>query len=173
MPKLLVLFQSGDAELARLADAVAAGARAVRFTEVDVRRIGAGEPATRHRALEHPDELAPYDGVVVGVPAWAEGSPSPAPLAAVSAFTGPLAEKAGAAFSSAGWTERNAAVRHALLWLAERGALLVPAAPAPSGSPAESEEAEATRLGARIAEVIGWITHARSHQHHHHEQHHT
>ena len=55
MPKLLVLFQSGDPELARLADAVAAGARGVRFTEVDVRRIGEGEAATRHRALEHPD----------------------------------------------------------------------------------------------------------------------
>jgi hypothetical protein len=168
MPKLLVLFQSGDPELARLADAVAAGARGVRFTEVDVRRAGDAASATRHRALEHADELAPYDGVAVGVPARPEGS---AVLAALDGFAGSLAEKVGAAFTSASWTERNTALSGVFARLAERGMLLVPVPPVPVGSPREGPESDATRLGARIAEVIGWIAHARSHQHHHHEHH--
>ena len=39
MPKVLVLFHSRSGTTARLADAIAEGARSVRFTEVEVRRV--------------------------------------------------------------------------------------------------------------------------------------
>lgn len=39
MPKLLVLFYSRTGNTAKLADALVEGARSVKFTEVDVRRI--------------------------------------------------------------------------------------------------------------------------------------
>ncbi len=39
MPKILVLFHSRTGNTAALADAIAQGAKSVRFAEVDVRRI--------------------------------------------------------------------------------------------------------------------------------------
>ena len=60
MPKVLVLFYSRTGNTAQLADAVAEGARSVRFTEVEVRRI---------------DDLAP-SGTIAQVPGWAESRES-------------------------------------------------------------------------------------------------
>ena len=56
MPRVLVLFHSRTGDTARLADAITEGARSVRFTEVDVRRL---------------DDLAPAS-VVEGIPQWKE-----------------------------------------------------------------------------------------------------
>src|SRR5687767_14425222 len=56
MPKVLVLFYSRTGNTARLADAIVEGARSVKFTEVDVRRI---------------DDLAPAQ-VIESVAGWSE-----------------------------------------------------------------------------------------------------
>lgn len=85
MPKVLVLFYSRSGSTAQLADAVAEGARGVRFTEVDVRRLEDLTPdATiaqdaawqesreqlrrRYRTLDDVAMLADYDGLVLGSP---------------------------------------------------------------------------------------------------------
>ena len=49
MPKLLVLFQSRSPEVVRLAEAVAEGARSVRFAEVDLRRLPIADDADAGR----------------------------------------------------------------------------------------------------------------------------
>src|SRR5204863_10204314 len=75
MPKLLVLVPARSAELALLADAVAEGARSVRFAEVDVRSVGdAADLPTSYKPLAETDDLASYHGIIVGVAA-AEGEP--------------------------------------------------------------------------------------------------
>ena len=167
MPKLLVLFDARSDDMAPLADAIAEGARRVRFAEVDVRCIARSTPdgvaATRHRTLESADALATYDGIVVGAaPVHAEGG---AAIDSFSATTTKLVNKVGSVFTTA----RSDADRNTVLWsvlapMADRGMILVP--PPVTGS--SSDELESARdLGKRVAEVIGWVTHARSHHHHH------
>ena len=85
MPKVLVLFYSRTGNTARLADALVEGARSVKFTEVDVRRIddlaspqaiervpgwaGSRESlAQRYRTFEGVDHLEQYDAIVLGAP---------------------------------------------------------------------------------------------------------
>lgn len=85
MPKILVLFYSRTGNTAQLADAIAEGAREVRFTEVDVRRLDdlapesvvAAQPAwqasrgrlrAQYRTLATPDEVVDYDALILGSP---------------------------------------------------------------------------------------------------------
>jgi NAD(P)H dehydrogenase (quinone) len=85
MPKLLVVFYSRMGHTAKLADAIVEGARSVRFTEVEARRIEdlapesvvAGVPgwkesrdalARRYRTLESAASLVDYDAIVFGAP---------------------------------------------------------------------------------------------------------
>ncbi|WBY07683.1 NAD(P)H:quinone oxidoreductase [Sphingomonas sp. 7/4-4] len=78
MPKILVLYYSSYGHLATMADAVAEGARSA-GAEVDVRRVpetapfevaqAAGFVADHsHPVLEDVNELANYDGIIVGAP---------------------------------------------------------------------------------------------------------
>ena len=161
MPKLLVLLSAGSTELASLADAVLEGARSVRFAEVDVRTFGAADDTVPSRKpLSGSDELASYDGIVIGV-GDVEGRSFHETLARSD---GSLTNKVGSAFT----TESDAA-RTAVLWstfsaMADRGMILVPL----PFSGEEVASADACRLmGKRVAEVVGWVTHARSHHHHH------
>ena len=163
MPKLLVLFDARSDELTRLAEAVAEGARRVRFAEVDVRRLDGASGATgRHRALESGDAIAAYDGIIVGADsAVAHDEEALDPLASAPS----LLNKVGAAFVAARPAEngRNA-LWSALAPLADRGMILVtPPVTDASGDALES----ALELGKRVADVVGWVTHARSHHHHH------
>jgi NAD(P)H dehydrogenase (quinone) len=121
MPKILVLFYSRSGNTAQLADAIAEGARAVRFTEVDVRRIDDIAPAgvieadagwkagrealaSRYRTFGAVDELVSYDGIVLGAPT--RYGVMSAELKNVLDQTGPLwskgllVDKVGAAFTS-------------------------------------------------------------------------
>jgi hypothetical protein len=163
MPKLLVLFDATEPALARLADAIAAGARTVRFAEVDVRRAGeagaGAEEGRRHRPLGESDELAQYDGIALGVAAAREPG-ADAAGAVLAAFTGSLANKVGSVFTTAEGDSRREALWRALAPMADRGMILVPA-------PFSEGAADEAGLGARLAEVVGWVTHARSHHHHH------
>jgi len=78
MAKILVLYYSSYGHVERLADAVAEGARA-EGAQVDIRRVPETAPAdvveaahfktdTAHPAIDGPDALAAYDGIVVGTP---------------------------------------------------------------------------------------------------------
>jgi multimeric flavodoxin WrbA len=163
MPKLLILFPARSTELAPLADAVLEGARSVRFAEVDLRTLGDGSDATPSpKALTAIDDLASYDGIVVGVPADdMEGKSLRGTLAR---FGGSLTNKVGSAFTTRSGVGRDAVLWSALSPMADRGMILVPLPFSDEGA----ASADACRqMGKRVAEVIGWVTHARSHHHHH------
>lgn len=165
MPKTLVLFHGNSEAIAEAADAVADGVRSVRFAEVDVRRLtdaGDGVSSSRHRALAGADELAPYDGLVLVSGA---GTRIPAVIEQLITEASVLRQQkafgtsVGSAFVTGASSAANADGRWALLRaLGAVGLVLVPA----SGDGAEG----ARQLGHRVAHVVSWITHAKSHHHH-------
>lgn len=78
MTKILVLYYSSYGHLAKMADAVAEGARSA-GAEVDVRRVAETAPAEvaqaagfrvddSHPLFDDPSQLAQYDGIIVGAP---------------------------------------------------------------------------------------------------------
>lgn len=78
MTKILVLYYSSYGHLAKMADAVAEGARSAGAT-VDVRRVAETAPSDvakaagfvvdeSHPVLDDVNQLAHYDGIVVGAP---------------------------------------------------------------------------------------------------------
>jgi NAD(P)H dehydrogenase (quinone) len=78
MPKVLVLYYSSYGHLAKMADAVAEGARSA-GVDVDVRRVPETAPEdvvknfgfvhdTSHAVMSDPAEMAEYDGIIVGAP---------------------------------------------------------------------------------------------------------
>ena len=210
MPKLLVLFYSRTGHTAQLADAIAEGARGVRFTEVDVRRIDDLAPASvieadaewrdaraalaaKYRTLGAVDELAHYDGLVLGAPT--RYGVMAAELKHVLDQTGPLwsqgllVDKVGAAFTSVSTPHGG----HELtLWsimtpMANLGMVIVPpgysdpvmfkggspygaTATTGAGGPTADDLAAARYQGKRVATVAEWVRHAKGHAagHHHH-----
>jgi hypothetical protein len=160
MPKLLVLVPARSVELAPLADAVAEGARSVRFAEVDVRSVGDADDApTRYKPL---DDLGAYHGIIAGVAAG-EGERQGL-LGRLASFDGSLTDKVGSAFTAQSG-DRAAVLWSALSPMADRGMILVPL---PSSEGGDSDLDACRRIGKRVAEVVGWVTHAKSHHHHHH-----
>jgi hypothetical protein len=182
MPKLLVLFQSRRPDVVEIAEAAVEGARRVRFAEVDLRRLHDGDDARTssptdatgrrdHRLLAHTDDLTLYDGLILVVSDSVEANTA---LSRTLAATGAaLSNKVGSALTPAGRSERSAVLWSALTPMADRGMILVPAPFDDASEPAEA----ARRLGTRVAEVVGWVTHARSHHEHpthqRHDHHHT
>jgi hypothetical protein len=160
MPKLLVLA-AGAERADAVADAVAQGARAVRFTEVDLRRVPSAGPdkespeagPAKSRTLDADEKLTEYDALVLvgdadGVQALAgvvDGQERLTDL--VGAFV--AAEEVPAAGR---WSLGDA--------LARRGVILL------SGSD------DPAAVGSRAAKVAGWVRHAKGHEHggggHHH-----
>ena len=179
MPKLLVLFDARSDDVARLAEAIAEGARGVRFADVDVRRPvpsaakhdTGGDDArarlgSRHRVLESADALAAYDAIVVGVTANGDAAPE-AVRELIETTTVNLANKVASAFtpeaSHASERERRAVLASVLTPMGERGMIIVPPRFADRG---DDELDTARKQGKRVYDVTGWITHARSHHHH-------
>jgi hypothetical protein len=183
MPKLLVLFHSLGPDVIALAEAAAAGARGVRFAEVDLRRLEEADTAPQaratdgagrvHRTLDHVEDITAYDGLMLALPA--EGEAALALTRTFAALAGSLVNKVGSVVTAAEGAGRTALVWSALTPMADRGMILVPA---PFTTTDEPPTESARRLGKRVAEVIGWVTHARSHHHHephqhdHHSHHH-
>ena len=206
MPKILVLFYSRTGNTATLADAVAEGARAVRFAEVDVRRIDDLAPASTIAAVpgwadsraalaaKYPllgavDELAQYDALILGAPT--RFGVMAAELKNVLDQAGPLwsrgalVNKVGSAFTSVSTGHGG---HETTLWsimtpMANLGMILVPpgytdavmfaggspygaTATTGQGGPGAADLAAARHQGKRVAEVVGWVTHAKSHHHH-------
>src|SRR4051812_9081089 len=77
MTKVLVLYYSSYGHIAKMAEAVAEGARAG-GAEVDIRRVpetapeevvkASGFVTDTHEVIESPDVLAAYDAIIVGAP---------------------------------------------------------------------------------------------------------
>ncbi|HEU4720923.1 MAG TPA: hypothetical protein VFS59_06130 [Gemmatimonadaceae bacterium] len=175
MPKLLVLFHARSPDVTALAEAVVDGVRSVRFAEVDLRRLvdpeadlpvsATDEGGRAHRALDRVEDIALYDGLILALPA---GGDRGAVLTNVLAtLGGSLVNKVGAAVTTAEGPGRSAVLWAALTPMADRGMILVPM---PFTDTQESTAEAARRLGKRTAEVVGWVTHARSHHHHEHHQ---
>jgi NAD(P)H dehydrogenase (quinone) len=208
MPKILVLFYSRTGNTAALAEAIAEGARSVRFSEVELRRIDDLAPqatidampawaksrevlANKYQLLASVDELPSYDALILGSPT--RYGIMAAELKNVIDQTGPLwkkgslVNKVGAAFTTVS-TEHGG--HETTLWsimnpMANLGMILVPPGytdpvmykgGSPYGATAtigggrvtgEADLAAAVHQGKRVAEVTGWITHARSHAHSH------
>lgn len=205
MPKILILFYSRTGNTAALADAVADGAKSVRFAEVDVRRIDDLAPASvidsipewkssreklsaRYQTFGDVNALADYDALILGSPTR-YGIMS-AELKNVLDQTGPLwqrgalVNKVGAAFTSVSTPHGG---HETTLWsimtpMANLGLIIVPpgysdavmfaggspygaTATTGAGAPGETDLAAARHQGKRVAEVTGWITHAKSHHH--------
>ena len=179
MPKLLVLFHSRSPDVVALAEAAVDGARSVRFAEVDLRRLDASDADTHatapgtagrvHRTLEHVEDVMAYDGLILVLP---DAGDATVPLTRMfGALAGSLANRVGSVVTAAEGAGRTALVWSALTPMADRGMILVPT---PFTSTDEPPAESARRVGKRVAEVIGWVTHARSHHHHephHHDQH--
>jgi NAD(P)H dehydrogenase (quinone) len=144
MPKILIVYHSTTGNTARLAEAIAEGARAVPFTEVDVRRLeplrpggderdaSPGAPGWRHRVLESVERLADYDGLVLGTPTRHGGMS--AELKAMFDQTGEwwrdgrLTDRVGSAFTTSGTLHGG---HETTLWsimtaMANLGMILVP-----------------------------------------------
>jgi NAD(P)H dehydrogenase (quinone) len=205
MPKILVLFYSRTGNTAALADAIADGARSVRFSEVDVRRVDDLAPpsviesvpdwkasretlAAKYRTFSDVNELVNYDALVLGTPT--RYGIMTAELKHLLDQTGTLwrkgllMNKVGAAFTSTSTTHGG---HETTLWsimtpMANLGMILVPpgytdpvmfaggspygaTATTRTGPPGAADLAAARHEGKRVAEVTGWITHARSHHH--------
>jgi NAD(P)H dehydrogenase (quinone) len=205
MPKILVLFYSRTGNSAALADAVAEGARSVRFAEVDVRRIDDLAPASviasipdwarsreslasRYQTFADVNALVDYDALILGAPT--RYGIMAAELKNVLDQTGPLwqrgalVNKVGAAFTSVATGHGG---HETTLWsimtpMANLGLIIVPpgysdavmfgggspygaTATTGGGPPGAADLAAARHQGKRVAEVTGWITHAKSHAH--------
>jgi NAD(P)H dehydrogenase (quinone) len=149
MPKVLVLFYSRTGNTAQIADAIAEGARSVRFTEVDVRRLEELAPASaiegnaewkagrdalaaRYRTFGSVEELAGYDALVLGAPT--RHGVMAAELQHLLDQAGPLssqgllADKVGAAFTSvsAGHGGHETTLWSIMTPMADLGMILVP-----------------------------------------------
>jgi NAD(P)H dehydrogenase (quinone) len=149
MPKVLVLFYSRTGNTAKLADAIIEGARSVKFTEVDARRLDDLAPegvinsvpgwkeareklAAQYKLLEGFERLAEYDALVLGAPTR-YGIMS-AELKLLLDQTGPLwnrgalVDKVGSAFTSVATAHGG---HETTLWsimtpMANLGMILVP-----------------------------------------------
>ncbi len=132
MPKVIVMFVGDEASAE--AEMVAAGAKTVRFTEVDVRAARAS--ATRHRTFTAQDGVT-YDGAVL-VSSDASGD-----AAAIELLTSCTNEHT--VFGGRGRASLSAAERV--------GGIVVM-------TPASDASAE----GARVAKVAGWVRHSLGHE---------
>jgi hypothetical protein len=165
MPKVLVLFQSHSPDVVRLAEVVADGARSVRFSEVDLRRLpttdGARAPEASGRAhhpLRDADDIGQYDGLILAADGAGETL-----VRTIGAFGGSLANKVGAVITPATGADRRTVLWAVLGAMADRGMILVPG---PFDAEGATSDESTRKVGTRVAEVVGWVTHARSHHHH-------
>jgi hypothetical protein len=151
----LVLVLGREPSSSSVADAVVAGAKRVRFTEVTTR---AAEPSvSRYRPLEDDADLASFDGLVVVAP---DDSTTPVALpTAVERLAG-TTSATNTVIAQVGGGSRTASQLLAL------GAIMV------SARGATADET-AGAVGERVAKVAGWVRHALGHEaeHAHGHQH--
>jgi hypothetical protein len=154
VPSVVVLVLGNDSSLTAVADAVVAGAKSVRFTEVSARAMV--PDVFRYRRLEDDATLASYDGIVVVAPND--------DAIALPATLKRLPEHAASVNTVMGCIGGGPALVAEML---DAGGIVV-------GSEGPSIDATARSLGARVARVAGWVRHAAGHEaeHDHHDHHH-
>jgi hypothetical protein len=104
-----------------------------------------------------------YDGIIVGAPASGDDGHD-AVRTLLEESTANLANKVATAFTVATVPDvRRAALWSVLIPMAERAMIIVPPRAAEAG---DDDVETARKLGKRATDVVGWITHARSHHHH-------
>lgn len=159
MPKLIVLFYGVESPASTLAEAAADGAKSIRFTEIDVRAGSSHEPTTgrRYRLLDSPDRVRDYDGVVLSAPAAGEVPAELDALLVALESAEPIGVFADTVFAVLGGENTTLLGRVARL-----GGIIVAE---PMGL--DDPEGRARATGRRVAKVIEWIRHARSHEHSH------
>jgi hypothetical protein len=157
MPKLIVLFYGVESPASTLAEAAADGAKAIRFTEVDVRAGSSHEPTAgrRHRSLDSAERLKEYDGVVVSAPAAGEAPAELDALLDALERMEPVGAFADTVFAVLGGDNTTLLGR-----IARLGGIIVTEPPGMS-----DPEIRARATGKRTAKVIEWVRHAQSHEH--------
>jgi hypothetical protein len=150
MPKVLVLVADDSDATKLLAACVGDGARAVRFTEVDV------------RAVESLDVEALRDCTGVAIVGTAPRLSLSLTNLLDACESGAASDFANTVFASVGFDGEVVLERIARLGgiiVSERRSELTP-------------EERAKRVGKRVAKVAEWVRHALSHEHaHHHHAH--
>ena len=163
MPKLIVLFYGVESPASTLAEAAADGAKAVRFTEVDVRAGSSHEPTAgrRHKSLDSAERLKDYDGVVIAAPAAGEAPVELEALLGALERAEPVGVFANTVFAVLGGDNTTL-----LGSVARLGGIIVTE---PLG--VDDPESRARATGKRIAKVVEWVRHAQSHEHAHAHSH--
>jgi len=150
MPKVLILVSSEGDLSTNLARCASDGAKAVRFTEVDVHAVAGRDP----------EALRDYDGIVI---VGSGRDLSPALTSLLDACeSGDASQFANTVFAPVGF-DSIAAVEG----IARLGGIIVA-----DGRGDLAPEERATVVGKRVAKVAEWVRHALSHEHgHHHHAH--
>jgi hypothetical protein len=156
MPKVMVVFFGAESPAVSLAEAAADGAKAVRFTEVDL-RAGPGHNETtahRHARLESSSAFRSYDGIVIACPALGAIPDT------LDQLCKELEETASGVFTNTVFGVIGGERTTLPGRLSRLGGIMIGEAQDPS-----DPEARARQLGARVAKVAGWVRHALSHEH--------
>jgi hypothetical protein len=164
VPKVIVLFPGAHHDAtAPMAEAVAAAAARVRFTEVELRATSAGTTGGRqHVKVLGPDEhLSDYDAVVVVTSSPADADRALETVLGAAERGQPSNAFLNTVFAVAGTDDSGLLAR-----LARLGGILVTV---PRGS--DDPAGRARALGERVATVAEWVRHARSHEHAHSHEH--
>lgn len=163
MPKVVVLVPSAQRAEFTVWDAVADGAARVRFTEVEVRAIASDIPADgrRHKLLGGIEELRESDAVIVTTSAAPSDDAELRGVLAKAERDLPHDAFTNTVFAVVGANEPEW-----LPFVARLGGIVVSA---PRGSDDQAERART--VGERVATVVEWVRHARSHEHGHTHQH--
>jgi hypothetical protein len=173
VPKLIVLFFGSDSSIVRAAEAAAAGATSVRFTEVDLRSARSSD--TRHKRLDSADVLPSYHGIVFvagpqdssGTEPGSVGGPSDALQLDDALRT--VARAPNASDLVLGLVGGS---REDLIRLAQVGAVVIGSGDSPVDVESVATQAGLDRahaMGSRVAKVMGWVRHGLGHEaaHHH------
>ena len=150
MPKVMVLFLGDDRTVA-VADAVVAGAKSVRFTEVESRTLTAAE---KYKLLDPAEPLGETDGIVL-VSAGVGDSASLEKIVHGLSHNAHVRDLVVGVVGEASMVSR----------VSSTGAIVI-------GQRSGSETTdEARALGQRVAKVAGWVRHGLGHEaeHHHHD----
>lgn len=162
MPKVIVLISGAERRVAVLADAVAHGAAHVRYTEVDVRAISSASGANgQTRELGRDEQLRDYDGVVFSI-----SSPPDADTALNDFLDAAERDALSGAFLNSVFAIIGSDDPVSVARVARLGGIVV-TVPHTSSDPLQ----HARMLGERVATVVEWVRHARSHEHGHSHHH--
>jgi hypothetical protein len=169
MPKVMVLFY-GDEGDASILDAVVAGAKSVRFTEVEIRAGGDGSDAAvaKHKRVDPARPTGEADGVVIVANGVGSSGAGVAQTIDHLTHSERIRDLVLGVAADASVVDR----------VARTGGIVI-VNRASHSQPNASDEARA--LGVRVAKVAGWVRHGlgheaeqqhgHSHAHNDHQQH--